>query len=86
MAYKKHLESTISVIEFLGGNKAVAELLDADEKAVANWRYFEVFPANTYVALKHVLRLHGRTAPDELWTMRPLHLPKNYSVTLQSAK
>jgi hypothetical protein len=66
------MDTTVEIIDFLGGNQAVAEMLGTHHKAVANWRYFEFFPANTYLAIKKVLRRRGRSAPDSLWAMRPL--------------
>lgn len=66
----KKLTTTVDIIEALGGNKAVAAILGADPKAVSNWRYFGIFPANTYVALKRALKKAGYSAPDELWAMK----------------
>lgn len=66
----KKLTTTTEIIDQLGGNEAVATLLKAHGKAVANWRYFGIFPANTYLVLKRALKKHGYTAPDELWNMR----------------
>jgi hypothetical protein len=49
-------------------------MLGGHHKAVANWRYFGFFPANTYLALREALKQrHKRArAPDSLWAMRPL--------------
>lgn len=66
----KNLTTTIDIIEQLGGNKEVAKLLGATEKAVANWRYFGVFPANTYLVLKKALKRQKCSAPDMLWNMK----------------
>lgn len=64
------LSTTIDVIEALGGNLAVAELTGSSPKAVWNWRGFETFPSNTYVALKEALLAKGKTAPASLWGMK----------------
>lgn len=64
------LSSTVAVIETLGGNQAVAELTNSTNKAVSNWRSFETFPSNTYVAMTEALRAKGKTAPASLWAMK----------------
>lgn len=64
------LSTTIDVIEELGGNLAVAELTGSNPKAVWNWRGFETFPSNTYVALTEALLAKGKTAPASLWGMK----------------
>jgi hypothetical protein len=70
-AAMKKLATTIEVIEHLGGNDEVAAMIENTHyKAVANWRYFGIFPANTYVVLKKELRKHRFSAPDELWNMK----------------
>lgn len=71
---KRLLATTEQVIDALGGNHAVADMLGGHHKAVANWRYFGFFPANTYLALREALKQrHKRArAPDSLWAMRPL--------------
>jgi hypothetical protein len=67
----KKLATTIDVIEHLGGNNEVADMIESTHpKAVANWRYFGIFPANTYLVLKKALRRHGYSAPDQLWNMK----------------
>lgn len=64
------LTTTSDVIEALGGNPAVAELTGSTPKAVWNWRGFETFPANTYVAMTQALRTKGKSAPASLWGMK----------------
>lgn len=64
--------TTVDVIEHLGGNTKVAVMLDTTDKAVANWRYSGLFPANTYLALCEALGNAKERAPDSLWAMRPL--------------
>jgi hypothetical protein len=68
----KKLKSTVAVIDYLGGDRRVAEILGTDHKAVYNWRRFRIFPASTYVALQAALQYYGRTAPDKLWSMKKL--------------
>ena len=64
------LRTTSEVIDALGGNPAVAELTSSTPKAVWNWRGFQTFPSNTYVAMTQALRAKGKTAPATLWGMR----------------
>ena len=65
----KTLTSTRLVIDALGGNRPVAELLGTTHKAVSNWRRSK-FPANTYVVLQlHLLGMDIH-APTWLWAMK----------------
>lgn len=64
------LETTEQVIEALGGNGPVANLTASKPNAVSNWRGFETFPSNTYVAMTEALRARGKTAPSSLWGMK----------------
>lgn len=66
------LENTVDIIDYLGGNDRVANMLGTTAKAVANWRYSGMFPASTYVALRKALRRARANAPDALWAMKPL--------------
>lgn len=63
------LTSTNAVIEALGGNPGVASITGRTAKAVSNWRGFDTFPSNTYVAMQRALKGLGKTAPDALWGM-----------------
>jgi hypothetical protein len=65
------LTSTSDVMDALGGNLAVAELTQSTVKAVWNWRGFETFPSNTYVAMTNALLAKGKSAPASLWGMKP---------------
>jgi hypothetical protein len=64
------LRSTSVVIDALGGNQPVAEMLSVTTAAVSNWRGFAVFPAYTYVVITNALKEKGLAAPDRLWAMR----------------
>lgn len=64
------LRTTSEVMDALGGNQPVADLTGSTNKAVSNWRGFEKFPSNTYVAMIAGLRAIGKTAPDSLWGMK----------------
>jgi hypothetical protein len=65
-----NLQSTIEVIEQLGGTAEVARLTSTTSKAVSNWRVFDRFPANTYLLIQAELARRGKSAPDHLWSMR----------------
>lgn len=64
------LHTTSEVMDALGGNPVVAELTGSKPKAVSNWRSFETFPSNTYVAMTVALNAIGKTAPASLWGMK----------------
>ena len=64
------LSKTADVMDALGGNQAVAELTGSKPKAVWNWRGFDTFPSNTYVAMIEALHQKGKTAPASLWGMK----------------
>lgn len=66
---KIDLTTTSAVMDALGGNVPVAELTGRTPTAVSNWRRFDAFPANTYVALTQALDAIGRRAPASLWSM-----------------
>jgi hypothetical protein len=71
----RRLKTTTEVVEFLGGDAAVAALFTPnpqlnDTKVVSNWRYFGIFPANTYVELNKALDKKNAYAPDALWNMK----------------
>ena len=72
MMQKRVITTAREVIDVLGGNHVVAEMLGTHHKAVANWRYSGMFPSSTYLALTAALKQRKRSAPDKLWGMRPL--------------
>jgi hypothetical protein len=62
--------TTIAVIDALGGNAAVAEMLGITVTAVANYRAFGYFPAATYFVLRDALKARGVQADESLWNMK----------------
>jgi len=69
------LTTTTEVMDALGGNAAVAEITNSTPKAAWNWRGFETFPANTYLAMTQALAERGFSAPPSLWGMRERATP-----------
>jgi hypothetical protein len=65
----KILDTASDVIDALGGNPKVGEVTQRKPSAVSNWRKFNSFPANTYVAIKAALAAIECDAPDSLWDM-----------------
>ena len=63
------LTTVSSVIDRLGGNTPVARLTERKPPAVSNWRRFNAFPPDTYVALRLALEEIGESAPISLWGM-----------------
>jgi hypothetical protein len=84
---KAHLTTTNAVIDALAvvdaygktvesGNVAVARITGRTSTAVSNWRRFETFPSNTYVALTNALAEIGEDAPASLWAMAGARAPE----------
>ena len=69
----RNLSTTSAVIDELGGNTAVARLLNIKAKRVSNWRGAQ-FPTHTYRGLLDALAKRGCTAPDRLWPMTKVDL------------
>jgi hypothetical protein len=65
------LVTTSDVIKVLGGTVKVAALTGRQRNAVAQWRRFKTFPANTYLVLAKALRDKGLDAPPWLWGQEP---------------
>lgn len=63
--------STNAVMDALGGNSPVAKITKRQSSKVpANWRRFETFPPDTYLAMTSALRLLGHEPPHHaLWRM-----------------
>lgn len=64
------LSTTTEVMEALGGIPAVMRLTSSKYSAVFNWRSFQKFPSNTYVAMTNALHEKGLRAPASLWGMK----------------
>ena len=62
--------TTSKIIDALGGSGEVAKIFGINPHVVYNWRSYNKFPANTYVALQARLKRRGIQAPDHLWAMR----------------
>lgn len=67
------LKTTSDIVNFLGGNQAVAELLGVSKQAVVNYKATGTFPASSYFLIRNALKKRNRIPPDDLWAMR---LPK----------
>lgn len=63
------LKTTRAIMDVLGGDRAVGELTGRTRKAANNWRAFNRFPPDTYVAIRAALKDRGHNAPDSLWRM-----------------
>jgi hypothetical protein len=66
----ERLRTATQVIDALGGNRPVADLLGVTPAAVSNWRHFGVFPAYTYVVLSEIIRSQDYVVSDRLWAVR----------------
>lgn len=67
------LVTTDDVIDALGGNAEVAQIVSGTPNAVRNWRgrVRGKFPAETYVAMSAALRRKELIASGRLWGMIP---------------
>jgi hypothetical protein len=62
------LKTTTEVIDALGGNSAVQQLIGAaSRQTVSNWRRFKTFPSNTHAVMSAALTAIGKEAPRSLW-------------------
>lgn len=74
----KWIRTIPGLIDALGGNQPVAQMVKTTHKAVSNWRRpRKKLPAATYLRLKEELAEIGLDAPDRLWAMRPLRKRRN---------
>jgi hypothetical protein len=64
------LDTTGAVIDELGGNPAVADLMSVKPKTVWHWRDTGIFPSNSYLVITDALLAKGKTAPASLWAMK----------------
>jgi len=62
-----NLTTAAKVLEALGGAEGVAVITGSDRKAVYNWKYFDAFPAHTYLSITTELERRGKRAPVSLW-------------------
>jgi hypothetical protein len=70
----EELRTPAQVIDALGGNAAVADIVSTPDKpvtpkAVWNWRKWETLPPKTYVAMFRALCAINKTASPSLWGM-----------------
>lgn len=63
----QELHTTVEVMAALGGDTAVATITGRKVSAVWNWKKFQTFPADTYVAMTTALAGHGHFASPALW-------------------
>jgi len=64
------LDTAAKVIEALGGNRAVADLIGVRPTAVSNWTCRRgVFPPRTWDVMSRALAERGMRAPSSLWQM-----------------
>lgn len=73
----EQLRTTAEIIDALGGNAAVAEIVSTPDKpvtakAVWNWRKWDTLPSKTYVAMIRALCAIDKTAAPQLWGMTGL--------------
>lgn len=65
----EQINSADAVIDFFGGNTAVAKLFGTTDRAVHMWRR-RGLPATTYVGFQRLLADKGLEAPLWLWRQR----------------
>ena len=63
------------IVDALGGNKAVAELLDVTPAMLTYWRRSGRFPARSHPRIVAELARVNAFAPRHLWDFDP---PRNY--------
>lgn len=61
------LTTTAEVMDKLGGIGSVAALTGRNYNAAANWKAFNSFPADTFLAMTKALADKGHEAPPSLW-------------------
>lgn len=63
------LNTTVEVIEALGGLRSVAALTGRKPGAAWNWKKSPTFPSDTYVVMQDEIARMGHSAPPSLWGM-----------------
>lgn len=61
------LETTVQVLDALGGDRAVSALTGADYKNVETWKRSKTFPARYFLVMFWALRGTNYSAPPSLW-------------------
>lgn len=67
---KANLTTFDEVMDALGGNGPVGDLVGAKASTVSMWRKAQSFPANTYLAMTEAMKARGVSAPASLWGMK----------------
>ena len=70
MVSETDLRTTSEVIDACGGTGRVSALTGRSVSAVSNWRGWNHFPSNTYLAFQDRLRVLGKSASPSLWRMQ----------------
>ena len=58
------------LIDALGGNKPVSEMMQVRRSAVSNWRKFGQLPPRLYLKFEDACRARGVKCPRELFEAR----------------
>jgi hypothetical protein len=70
------IRSTADAIDYLGGNRAAAELFRVKYNNITNWRTFGHFPPDTYVMIQEELNKRNLAGAPQLWKMRSRDQPR----------
>jgi hypothetical protein len=66
----KPLQTTVDVIEALGGDDAIKAMTDCSPQTLWNWKNYGQFPSKTFVMMTAALAMKGKVAPARLWGMQ----------------
>ena len=69
----RQLRTARDIIDRLGGIYAVAELTEAQPKAVWNWQRFDYFPSDRFVVMTRALKRRRCTASPTMWRQKGLN-------------
>ena len=64
---KARLDSVKAIIDALGGNTVVGDLIGVSSQAVWNWKKRNRFSARTFAEMTEILEKHGYEAERALW-------------------